>query len=137
MRIWNFLIIYSCWSDGGLIDENDTAVDENLGEKKTVFLKDVLPKNEYKVGDPRNRAGRLHRAADQAVRRSLYQVVEKEEKKAKMKEKLKVLSQRRGIPYTSGKIITKFRMLGNEKNADGLLVDTVYDQIQNIQNTFP
>ena len=57
MRIWNFLIIYSCWSDGGLIDENDTAVDENLGEKKTVFLKDVLPKNEYKVGDPRNRAG--------------------------------------------------------------------------------
>ena len=48
------------------------------------------------------RAGRLHRAADQAVRRSLYQVVEKEEKKAKMKEKLKVLSQRRGIPYTSG-----------------------------------
>ena len=28
-------------------------------------------------------------------------------------------------------------MLGNEKNADELLVDTVYDQIQNIQNTFP
>ena len=71
MRIWNFLIIYSCWSDGGLIDENDTAVDENLGEKKTIFLKDVLPKAEYKV-------------------------VEKEEKKAKMKEKLKVLSQNIG-----------------------------------------
>ena len=63
MRIWNFLIIYSCWSDGGLIEENDTAVDENLGEKKTVFLKDVLPKDEYKVRDPRTRAGRPHRAA--------------------------------------------------------------------------
>lgn len=70
MRIWNFLIIYSCWSDGGLIDENDTAVDENLGEKKAVFLKDVLPKNEYKV-------------------------VEKEEKKAKMKEKLKNAGKRK------------------------------------------
>ena len=45
MRIWNFLIIYSCWSDGGLIEGNDTAVDENLGEK-TIFLKDVLPKDE-------------------------------------------------------------------------------------------
>ena len=63
MRIWNFLIIYSCWSDGGLIEENDTAVDENLGEKKTVFLKDVLPKDEYKVRDPRTKAGRPHRAA--------------------------------------------------------------------------
>ena len=72
MRIWNFLIIYSCWSDGGLIDENDSAVDENLGEKKTVFLKDVLPKDEYKV-------------------------VEKEEKKAKMKEKLKVFSLNLGL----------------------------------------
>ena len=44
MRIWNYLIIYSCWSDGGLIEGNDTAVDENLGEK-TIFLKDVLPKD--------------------------------------------------------------------------------------------
>ena len=64
MRIWNFLIIYSCLSDAdkkGLEDENDTAVDE----EHTVFLKDVLPKEEYKV-------------------------VEEEQKKTKMEEKLKV-----------------------------------------------
>ena len=67
MRIWNFLIIYSCLSDAdkkGLEDENDTAIDE----VHTVFLKDVLPKEEYKV-------------------------VEEEQKKTKMEEKLKVPTQ--------------------------------------------
>ena len=63
MRIWNFLIIYSCWSNA---DENDTAVDEN--KEHSVFLKDVLPKEEYKV-------------------------VEQEQQKTKMEEKLKVNDQ--------------------------------------------
>ena len=52
MRIWNFLIIYSCLTDAGkkaLDDENHTAVDEDLEEKKSVFLTDILPKKEYKV----------------------------------------------------------------------------------------
>ena len=47
MRIWNFLIIYSCLADAGkktLNDENHTAVDEDLEEKKSVFLTDILPK---------------------------------------------------------------------------------------------
>ena len=71
MRIWNFLIIYSCLSDAdkkGLEDENDTAIDE----EHTVFLKDVLPKEEYKV-------------------------VEEEQKKTKMEEKLKVPTQNLGF----------------------------------------
>ena len=71
MRIWNFLIIYSCWSDAGkkaLEDENDTAVDGDLEERNSVFLKDNLPKAEYKK-------------------------IEKEEKKRQMKEKLKVIDQ--------------------------------------------
>ena len=75
MRIWNFLIIYSYLSDAdkkGLDDENDTAVDENLDKEHTVFLKDVLPKEEYKV-------------------------VEKEQKKTKMEEKLKVPTQKLGF----------------------------------------
>ena len=52
MRIWNFLIIYSCLADAGkkaLNDENHTAVDEDLEEKNSVFLTDILPKKEYKV----------------------------------------------------------------------------------------
>ena len=75
MRIWNFLIIYSCLSDAdkkGLEDENDTAVDENQDNEHTVFLKDVLPKEEYKV-------------------------VEEEQKKTKMEEKLKVPTQKLGL----------------------------------------
>ena len=75
MRIWNFLIIYSCLSDAdkkGLEDENDTAVDENQDNENTVFLKDVLPKEEYKV-------------------------VEEEQKKTKMEEKLKVPTQKLGL----------------------------------------
>ena len=71
MRIWNFLIIYSCWSDAGkkaLNDENDTAVGEDLEERNSVFLKDNLPKAEFKK-------------------------IEKEEKKRQMKEKLKVIDQ--------------------------------------------
>ena len=75
MRIWNFLIIYSCLSDAdkkGLEDENDTAVDESQDNEHTVFLKDVLPKEEYKV-------------------------VEEEQKKTKMEEKLKVPTQKLGL----------------------------------------
>lgn len=72
MRIWNFLIIYSCWSDAGKakqsVDENDTAaVAKPVGEEENhgVYLKAVLPPEEYKV-------------------------VEKERKKSEMQDKLKV-----------------------------------------------
>ena len=50
MRIWSFLVVYSCWSDAGKekqsVNENDTAA--KALTKGQVFLKDVLPPEEYK-----------------------------------------------------------------------------------------
>jgi len=53
MRIWNFLVIYSCWSDAGKkkqsANENDTAVVEKQAVRGQVFLKNVIPPDAYKV----------------------------------------------------------------------------------------
>ena len=67
MRIWNLLLIYSSWSDAATkVDENDTAAVGNQNEKNVeVYLKDVLPQEDYKE-------------------------VEKDVKKTQMQEKLKV-----------------------------------------------
>ena len=50
MKIWNFLVVYSCWADAGKekqsVNENDTAA--KALTKGQVFLKDVLPPEEYK-----------------------------------------------------------------------------------------
>ena len=70
MKIWNFLIIYSCWVDAGVKApaENDTKlpVDKPAGDKpKQVILKGLIPEDEFKK-------------------------LEKEVKKEDMKDKLKV-----------------------------------------------
>ena len=52
MRIWNFLVIYSCWSDAGKkkqsAKENDTAAVEKKALRGQVFLKNVISPDAYK-----------------------------------------------------------------------------------------
>ena len=82
MRIWNFLVIYSCWSDAGKkkksAKENDTAAAEKQAVRGQVFLKNVIPPDAYKD-------------------------FEKSTKKEEMREKVKVKFSNQGFtdrPYT-------------------------------------